>query len=219
MSVSESTWWREELWWEKGLFQLGGTQISARQLFTLAGVSGVALAASLPANFAIEGIPFAGRFVTLALLVAVGYFGLVTRRVKMVPVEMQLYYWLTKGRRAGKSAKATSVKSQSKGDELPDSHQITVDDFKSPVPFTFTDRVKVGAPAKVQVVVGGVVRDEASVTPENGEYRLMYVPQVGDIGVKEGTIKLQGSDQPLSKFRITVNAKGVNLLEAKEHAR
>jgi hypothetical protein len=212
--MSESTWWREELWWERGLFQLGGTAISARQLFTLAGVSAVALAASLPADFPIEGIPFAGRFVTFGLLVAVGYFGLVTRRVKMVPLEMQLYYWLVKGR--SKAAKKTSLATQ-KAAEPVGSHQITVDDFKSPVPFTFTDRVKVGSPTKVQVVVAGTVRDEASVTPENGEYRLMYVPQIGDIGVKEGVIRLHGSDQPLWRFTITVNAKGVNLLEAKEH--
>jgi hypothetical protein len=86
--VSESTWWRDELWWEKGLFELGRTTISARQLFTLAGVSVVAMAVSLPADFPIEGIPFAGRFVTFGLLVAVGYLGLVTRRVKMAPVEM-----------------------------------------------------------------------------------------------------------------------------------
>ena len=104
-----------------------------------------------------------------------------------------------------------------KAGESMGSHQITVDDFKNPVPFTFTDKVRVDAPTKVQVVVDGTVRDEASVTPENGEYRLMYVPQIGDIGVKEGTIRLQGSDQPLSRFKITINAKGVNLLEAKEH--
>ncbi|MDG7006637.1 MAG: hypothetical protein JRN06_00165 [Nitrososphaerota archaeon] len=213
--MSESTWWREELWWEKGLFQLGGTTISARQLFTLAGVAAVALVVSLPAGFAIEGIPFAGRFVIFGLLVAVGYFGLVTRRVKMVPVEMQLYYWLAKGR--GRSPETTSAASTSRAGELTASHQITVDDFRSPVPFTFTDRVRVGAPTRVQVVVDGTVRDEAAVTRENGEYRLMYVPQVGDIGVKDGMIKLQGSEQPLSRFRITVNAKGVNLLEAKEH--
>jgi hypothetical protein len=215
--VSESTWWREELWWEKGLFQLGGTALSARKLFTLAGVSVVALAASLPANFPIEGIPFAGRFVTFGLLVAVGYFGLVTRRVKMVPVEMQLYYRLTKGRGGGGGPKAALAVTPTRASGSTGSHQITVDDFKNPVPFTFTDRVRVGAPAKVQVVVDGTVRDEASVTPENGEYRLMYVPQIGDIGVKEGIIRLQGSDQPLSRFKVTINAKGVNLLEAKEH--
>lgn len=212
--MSESTWWREELWWEKGLFQLGGTTISARQLFTLAGVSIVALAASLPADFSIEGIPFAGRFVTFGLLVAVGYFGLVTRRVKMVPVEMQLYYRLVKGR--SKVTKKTTA-APLKDSRAAGPHLITVEDFKSPVPFTFSDRVRVSAPTKVQVVVGGTVRDEAQITPENGDYRLMFVPQIGDIGVKEGMIRLQGSDQPLSRFTITISAKGVNLLEAKEH--
>lgn len=217
--MSESTWWRDEQWWEKGLFQLGGSTISARQLFTLAGICVVALTASLPANFAVEGVPFAGHFAVFGLLVAIGYFGLVTRRVRMVPVELQLYYWLMRGRNSGKTMKAASTVARPKASGGADTHHITVDDFKNPVPFTFMNKVRVDAPTKVQLIVGGTVRDEASVTPENCEYRLMYIPQVGDIGVKDGMIKLLGSDQPVSTFKVTVSAKGVNLLEAKEHSR
>jgi hypothetical protein len=117
-----------------------------------------------------------------------------------------LYYRLVKGRsRATKKTTASLLKD----DRAAGPHLITVEDFKSPVPFTFSDRVRVSAPKKVQVVVGGTVRDEAQVTPENGDYRLMFVPQVGDIGVKEGMIRLQGSGQPLSRFTITISAKGL----------
>ena len=102
--VSESTWWREELWWEKGLFQLGGSSISARQLGTLAVISTFAFLASLPVGFSIDGISFAGRLMVFGLIVLIGYFGLAQRRVKAVPLELQLFFWMTKGR-AGASAK------------------------------------------------------------------------------------------------------------------
>ena len=216
--MSESTWWREEQWWERGLFQLGGTTISARQLGTLSAICVFALLVSLPINFALEGISFAGHFVAFGLIVAIGYFVLVTRKVRMVPVEMQLYYWLTK-RRTDSSAQTPAQGSLAKASAKPESHSITVDDFKNPVPFTFIDRVRVDAPTRVQLIVGGTVRDEAPVTPEDSGYRLMYIPRMEDIGVIDGLLRLSGSDQTISRFRLTVSAKGVNLLEAREHTK
>jgi hypothetical protein len=216
--VSESTWWREELWWERGLFQLGGITISARQLGTLSTICVFALLASLPVNFALEGISFAGHFVAFGLIVAVGYFGLVTRKVRMVPIEMQVYYWLAK-RSTNSSAHSPAQGPLTKSADQPERHSIDVDDFKNPVPFTFIDRVRVNAPTRVQLIVGGTVRDEAQVTPEDPGYRLMYIPRAEDIGVADGLLKLSGSDQTISRFRLTVSAKGVNLLEAREHTK
>ena len=107
--MSESTWWREELWWEKGLFQLGGSTISARQLGTLSALCIFALLASLPASFSIDGISFAGRLSAFGSIVLVGYFGVVQRRVKMVPLELQLFFWVTKGRPKAKAKAAASA--------------------------------------------------------------------------------------------------------------
>ena len=216
--MSESAWWREELWWEKGLFQLGGSSISARQLGTLAVVCAFAFLASLPFGFSVDGISFAGRLAIFGLIVLVGYFGLVQRRVKAVPLELQLFFWVTGGR-----ARATAKRAKSgvptASEPAVETHQILVDDFKDPTPFSFTGAVRVDKPGMVQLLVGGEARDEAAVTPENGSYRLIYRPQPKDLGVQEGVLRLQGSAKPLSSFKVVVSAKGVNLLESKEHAR
>jgi hypothetical protein len=218
--VSDSAWWREELWWEKGLFQLGGSTISARQLGTLSVICAFALLASIPVDFSISGVSFAGRLVVFGLIVLIGYFGLVQRRVKAVPIELQLYFWLTKGKARAKIRSAAPVEAPAKERKTEtETHQILVDDFKNPTPFSFTGRIRVGAASKVQLVIGREVRDESSVTPENGEYRLIYKPQPHDVGVQDGGVKLQGLDKSISSFRIVVSASGVSLLEAREHSR
>jgi hypothetical protein len=218
--VSDSAWWREELWWEKGLFQLGGNTISARQLGTLSAICIFALMASIPASFPISGVTFAGRVIVFGLIVLIGYFGLVQRRVKAVPVELQLYFWLRKGKaRARKAVPAGPGAASIKEKAEVETHQVLVEDFENPTPFSFTGRVRVDSATRVQLVIGKEVRDEAAVTAENGEYRLIYKPRPRDVGVQDCTLKLQGTDRPISSFRIVINAKGVNLLESKEKAR
>ena len=216
--MSESAWWREELWWEKALFQLGGSSISARQLGTLTVVCAFAFLASLPVGFSLDGISFAGRLTAFGLVVLVGYFGLVQRRVKAVPLELQLFFWMTKGR-TGASAKPAKPGIRKPSEPAVETHQILIDDFKDPTPFSFTGTVRVDKPGVVQLLVGGEARDEAAVTPENGSYRLIYRPQLKDLGVQEGVLRLQGLAKPLSSFKVVVSTKGVNLLESKEHAR
>lgn len=216
--MSESTWWREELWWEKGLFHLGGSSISARQLGTLAIVSAFAFLVSFPLEFSVDGISFAGRLTVFGLIVLIGYFGLVQRRVKAVPLELQLLFWVTGGR-ARTTAKLAKPSTRSASEPAVETHQILVDDFKDPTPFSFTGTVRIGSACAVQLLIGGNVRDETQVTPENGSYRLIYRPQPKDLGVQEGALRLQGSTKPLSSFKVVVSAKGVNLLESKEHSR
>jgi hypothetical protein len=206
------------LWWEKGLFQLGGNSISARQLGTLAVVSAFAFLTSLPIGFSVDGVSFAGRLTVFGLIVLIGYFGLVQRRVKAVPLELQLFFWITRGR-AGAKEKPVKPGAQRASGSTVETHQILVDDFKDPTPFSFTGAVRVDASSTVQLLIGGEARDEAPVTPENGSYRLIYRPQPKDLGVQEGLLRLQGTDKPLSSFKVVVSAKGVNLLESKEHPR
>ncbi len=218
VDVSESTWWREELWWEKGLFQLGGSSISARQLGTLAVISTFAFLASFPVGFSVDGVSFAGRLIVFGLIVLVGYFGLVQRRVKAVPLELQLFFWITNGR-AGARVKPAKSGVRKLSEPPVETHQILVDDFKDPTPFSFTGTVRVDAPSTVRLLIGGESRDQAPVTPENGSYRLIYRPQPKDLGVQDGALGLKGSDKPLSTFKVVVSAKGVNLLESREHSR
>jgi hypothetical protein len=206
------------LWWEKGLFQLGGSSISARQLGTLAVICVFAFLASLPVGFSLDGISFAGRLTVFGLIVLIGYFGLVQRRVKAIPLELQLAFWVTGGR-AGAKAKKDRPGARSAPEPAFETHQILVDDFKDPTPFSFTGTVRVDTPSMVQLLVGGEARDEAAVTPEIGSYRLIYRPQPKDLGVQEGVLRLRGSAKPLSSFKVVVSAKGVNLLESKEHSR
>jgi hypothetical protein len=85
--MSDVLWWREESWWERKSIPLFGFNLAPRQLLMLSfsGLLGLALSSALPKSL------FFGRIGAFLFFLSIG-FVFATKRVKMAPVELQLYY-------------------------------------------------------------------------------------------------------------------------------
>jgi hypothetical protein len=84
--MSDVLWWREESWWERRSLPLLGFNLAPRQLFILSftGLLGLVLSEFFRASLV-------GRIGVLAFFLSIGFI-FSTKRVKMAPVELQLYY-------------------------------------------------------------------------------------------------------------------------------
>jgi hypothetical protein len=84
--MSEVLWWREESWWERKALPLFGFNLAPRQLFALGstGLLGFVFSTLLRDSLL-------GRIGGFLFLLSIG-FVFATKRVKMAPVELQLYY-------------------------------------------------------------------------------------------------------------------------------
>ena len=91
--MSESIWWPEEAWWERKALPLGFITLSFRQLATIMVSFLAAFALSLPFEFAIAGASFGGRAAVFCIVFGVGYM-ISSRRVKLLPIELQAFYYL-----------------------------------------------------------------------------------------------------------------------------
>jgi hypothetical protein len=85
--MSDVLWWREESWWERKSIPLFGFNLAPRQLLMLSfsGLLGFAFYSALPRS------SFFGRIGVFLFFLSIG-FVFATKRVKMAPVELQLYY-------------------------------------------------------------------------------------------------------------------------------
>src|ERR1700730_5725234 len=92
-AMSESIWWPDEPWWERKLLPVGFITISFRQLATIVFAFLTAFLVSLPFEFAIAGVSFGGRAAVFCIVFGVGYM-VSSRRVKLLPVELQAFFFL-----------------------------------------------------------------------------------------------------------------------------
>jgi hypothetical protein len=85
--MSDVLWWREESWWERKSIPLFGFNLAPRQLLMLSfsGLLGFAFSSALPKSSLFGGIGVFLFFLSIGFVFA-------TKRVKMAPVELQLYY-------------------------------------------------------------------------------------------------------------------------------
>ncbi|MDA4127797.1 MAG: hypothetical protein OK452_11450 [Thaumarchaeota archaeon] len=88
--MSEVLWWPEESWWERRSLPLLGFNLAPRQLFMLSftGLLGFVLSSSA---FTFLGVSPFVRVGVFLFFLSIG-FVFATKRVKMAPVELQLYY-------------------------------------------------------------------------------------------------------------------------------
>jgi hypothetical protein len=87
--------WREENWWERKWIPLGSHSLSPRQIFLLAVSGGVGDLISRAIPLEIFGIVYLGKLIPVFALLAFG-FVLGSRRVKMIPLEFQLFFKASK---------------------------------------------------------------------------------------------------------------------------
>ena len=85
--MSDVLWWREESWWERRSLPLAGFNLAPRQLLMLSfsGLLGFFVSSMLLRS------SLYGRIAVFLFFLSIG-FVFATKRVKMAPVELQLYY-------------------------------------------------------------------------------------------------------------------------------
>jgi len=115
---TEDSWWEDEQWWERKSIPLGFLILSFRQLAIIVLFSFLGYFISLPVRFTLLTFSFAGRAIVFLAFLLIG-LALANRRVKMVPPELQLIYWLTmKMGQRKKSSKETEKTMAEGGDEI-----------------------------------------------------------------------------------------------------
>jgi hypothetical protein len=212
--MPESIWWPDEAWWETKVLPLGFITLSFRQLGTLAFAFIIAFASSIPFQFPIAGISFGGRAAAFCIVFGVGYI-ISSRRVKLLPVELQSFYFLrTKGAERAK-AELCQLLGSNKPEQAPalEIHQspifqeMVVEDFKNPVPLIVSDRVNsIQKETRALLLLDDQVRAEDSVSPQKPRYRLPYVPLHEDIGTHHLTVRLEGASEPLVSIRLLLKS-------------
>ncbi len=216
--MSDSVWWPEEPWWEKIVLPLGFVNLSARQLLTLLAFVLVGYAISLAFNFAIFSFSFGGKALIFFVIVMFGYV-VANRRVKLVPLELQLVYLATTSlRRKHVERKDVPPIEEDGGNHDDAGQELLVEDFKNPTPLSFIARVRnAQKQMRVSLSLDGQVRAEDYVSSSKSSYRLLYIPRAEDIGTHELSLRLEGRDEPLTSLKVTVRAKGIDLLESKRN--
>jgi hypothetical protein len=113
---SEDSWWEDEQWWERKSIPLGFLILSFRQLAIIVLFLFLGYFVSLPVRFTLLTFSFAGRAIVFLAFLLIG-LALANRRVKMVPSELQLIYWLMMNRRKKSSEEAEKATAEG-GDEI-----------------------------------------------------------------------------------------------------
>jgi hypothetical protein len=220
--VSESIWWPDERWWERKVLPLGFITLSFRQLGTMTLAFLVAFLVSLPFEFPIAGVTFGGRAAVFCVVFGVGYV-ISSRRVRLLPVELQAFYFLrTNGVKKVRANTRQLLDSKKPAkDPSPESEQppivqeMVVEDFKNPVPLVVAERLdRVQKEGRVLLLLDDQVRGEDSVSPQKPRYRLLYVPAPEDIGTHRLTVRLEGSPEPLVSVSLSLKGRGPEIGES-----
>ena len=215
--MSESIWWPDEQWWERKVLPLGFITLSFRQLGTILFSFLVAFVVSLPFGFPIAGASFGGRAAVFCAIFGVGYM-ISSRRVKLLPLELQAWYVLrTKGlskvkdklNHLSRSKKVVDPRA-GKGRQLA-LQEISVEDFKNPIPLTVSDGVKgVQKETRVLLFLDEEARGEDLVSTQKPRFRLTYIPLQGDIGKHLLTVRMDGSAEPLISIELVVRGRSAD---------
>jgi hypothetical protein len=112
--MSDVLWWREESWWERKSLPLLGFNLAPRQILALGstGLLGFVLSSTL------LGDSLFGRIGVFLFFLSIG-FVFATKRVKMTPVELQLYYRFVRRKGVLGSASKSSRKNVGAGEPIP----------------------------------------------------------------------------------------------------
>jgi hypothetical protein len=211
--MSESIWWPDEVWWERKVLPLGFITLSFRQLATIALAFGTAFLVSLPFQFPIAGVSFGGRASAFCIVFGVGYL-VSSRRVKLLPVELQVFYllrrdgveWLEKKLHQLLGRKELEKKPSVGNEQSP--VEMVVNDFKNPLSLAVYDKVKdIQNETRASLFLDNQLRGEDSISPEKPRYRLLYVPLPQDVGNHRLTVRLEGLSSPLVSIDLLIKGR------------
>ena len=156
------------------------------------------------------------------IVFGVGYI-ISSRRVKLLPVELQAFYVLrTEGMNRVRMKLDRLLGSKKHGVESPAKttppsvmQEISVEDFKNPIPLTVSDAVKgIQKETRVRLFLDEQVRGEDLVSPQRPRYRLTYVPLQDDVGKHLLTVRLDGSIEPLVSVDLLVQGRSAEVGES-----
>ena len=217
--MSESIWWPEEAWWERKSLPLGFVTLSFRQLATMMLSFLAAFVVSLPFEFAIAGASFGGRAAVFCIAFGVGYM-ISSRRVKLLPIELQAFYFLRREGLAELKMKLSGPKKRAIDSPVETGRQsslqeISVEDFKNPIPLIVSDALKgIQKETRVTLFLDEQARGEDLVSPQRPRYRLTYVPLQDDVGRHLLTVRLDGSTEPLVSVDLLVQGRSAEAGES-----
>ena len=211
--MSDSIWWPEESWYERKALPLGFITLSFRQLVTIMISFLTAFLVSLPFEFAIAGASFGGRAAVFCIIFGVGYM-ISSRRVKLLPVELQAFYFLrTEGMSRARVKHGVELSARTAPPSV--MQEIAVEDFKNPIPLTVSDTVKgIQKETRVVLFLDEQARGEDLVSPQRPRYRLTYVPLQDDVGKHLLTVRLDGSSEPLVSVDLLVQGRSAEVGES-----
>ena len=208
--MSESIWWPDDPWYERKTLPLGFITLSFRQLTTIAISFVAAYLVSLPFQFPIAGFRFGGRASVFCLIFGIGYV-ISSRRVRMLPAELQALYFL---RTRGVEGLGSGIRSHlyprknncsTNPSSSPNILRMQVEDFRDPVPLVLSGRVKgLEDDARVLLLLDGRAGADEPVSPRNPRYRFSYVPVPQDIGEHTLAVKLADSPEPLTTIALSL---------------
>jgi hypothetical protein len=213
--MSESIWWPDDQWWERKILSLGFVTLSFRQLATMMIAFLAAFLVSLPFTFPIVGVSFGGRAAAFCAVFGVGYV-VSNRRVRLLPVELQALYFvrtdgirkLRRGLRRLAGRETLENGSPPESERFQTTQEITVDDFKTPIPLVISDRVEgVQKETRALLLVDDMPRERDLVSPEQPRYRLVYVPVAEDLGSRRLEVKLEGSSESLLSINLLLKGR------------
>ena len=217
--MSESIWWPDEQWWERKALPLGFITLSFRQLATILFSFLIAFVVSLPFEFAIAGASFGGRAAVFCVMFGVGYM-VSSRRVKLLPVELQAFYFLRREGLAEVRLKLSGPKKRPIDSPVETARQsssqvISVEDFKNPIPLTVSEAVRgVEKEMRVLLFLDEQVRGEDTISMQRPRFRLTYVPLQDDIGKHLLTVRLDGATEPLVSIELVVQGRRMEVGES-----
>ena len=156
------------------------------------------------------------------IIFGIGYM-ILSRRVKLLPVELQAFYYL---RMDGMSrvrmeldsllhTKKRVIDAPTEKRLPPTVQEISVEDFKNPIPLTVSNAVKgVQKETRVVLFLEEQARGEDLVSPQRPRYRLTYVPLQDDVGKHLLTVRLDGSTEPLVSVDLLVQGRSAEAEES-----
>jgi len=221
VSSFDAIWWADLPWWERKALPLGFVTLSFRQLATMMIAFLAAFLVSLPFTFPIAGLSFGGRAAVFCGVFGVGYV-VSNRRVRLIPFELQALYFLhTEGvKKLGRGLRLAGREKLENGSppeswRSPMTQEITVDDFKNPVPLVIADRVDgVQSETRALLLVDDKPRGQDLVSREKPRYRLVYVPVAEDLGFHRLEVKLEGSPESLLSINLLLKGRTPEISES-----
>ena len=200
--------------------------LAPRELIIMIASVALGLLFTSPVGLLLHPLTLIDRGIIMAPFLLFGFL-LASKRVKTLPIELQLFYRFVLERKPKLDIKS-GQKALENPAEVPGAEEtsgrrrkkdrgmlVEEENFENPIPISFTGKVKTPIQRKVFLYLDGSLRGEDYVSPTKNSFRVMYVPREEDVGTHDLTVKVEGERDPVVATPVTVMKKNVQLLETR----